>query len=264
MKKDAGIPNQTNAGEVHSVSKSKRDIQLSAAPPVTQTQKPAVHSIPGMPMQMPFHQPQVPVQFGGPNPQIQSQAMSGTSLPLPMQMPLPIGNPPMQQPMFISGLQPHPMQSQGMMQGQNFSFPSQMTHQLPPQLGNMGINMTPQFPQQQAGKYGGSRKIVKITHPETHEELRLDGSPGPRSHPVVTPPSQPIPAFPSNHQMNFYTNSYNGNPIYYPASGSVPLSSTQVPPTSQPPRFYNQVCWWFSFRLILFCVMVIEKIHASI
>ncbi|KAL0374228.1 UNVERIFIED_CONTAM: Eukaryotic translation initiation factor 4G [Sesamum radiatum] len=183
LKNDTGIPAQTNTVEAQPVSKSKRDTQVSAGAPVTQTQKPAVHHIPSMPMQLPFHQPQVPVQFGGPNPQIQSQAMSGSSLPLPMQIPLPIANPPMQQPMFISGLQPHPMHSQGIMhQGQNFNFSPQMGHQLPPQLGSMGINMAPQFHQQQVGKYGGSRKTVKITHPETHEELRLDSSPGPRSH----------------------------------------------------------------------------------
>ncbi|KAI3449031.1 hypothetical protein Pfo_005696 [Paulownia fortunei] len=242
LKKDAGILHQTNAGEAQSVSKSKRDAQVSAASHVTQTQKPAVHPIPSMPMQLPFHKPQVPVQFRGPNPQIQSQAMSGTSLPLPMQMPLPIGNPPMQQPMFISGLQPHHMQSQGMMhQGQNFNFSSQMGHQLPPQLGNMGINMAPQFPQQQAGKYGGSRITVKITHPETREELRLDGSPGPRSHHNVPPQSQPIPSFPPNHPMNFYPNSYSATSIFFAPTSSVPINSTPVPPTSQPPRFYNQV-----------------------
>ncbi|KAG6437832.1 hypothetical protein SASPL_102762 [Salvia splendens] len=239
VKKDAGVPNQTNAREAHSISKPKRDIQVSVVPPVTQIQKPGVHSMPGMPMQMPFHQTQV--QFGGPNPQIQPQALSGTPLPLSMQMPLPIGNPQMQPQMFISSLQPHPLQSQAMMQGQNFNFPPQMAHQLPPQLGNMGINMTPQFPQHQAGKYGASRKTVKITHPDTHEELRLDGSPAPRSHPVVPPQSQPIPSFPQNHQMNFYPNSYNTNSVYFPAASSVPLSSTQIPPTSQPPRFHNQV-----------------------
>lgn len=219
------------------VSKSKRDAQISASSPVIQTQKPSLHPIPGMPIQMPFHQPQVPVQFGGPNPQIQSQ---GTSLPLTMQMPLPQ----MQQPMFISGLQPHPMQSQGMIhQSQNFNFPPHMGHQLPPPMGNMGMNMAPhpQFPQQQAGKYSGSRKTVKITHPDTHEELRLDGSPGPRSHHIVPPQSQPISSFPPNHQMNFFPNSYNSNSIYIPAASSVPMNSTQVPPTSQPPRFYNPV-----------------------
>ncbi|KAL1546531.1 eukaryotic translation initiation factor 4G-like isoform X1 [Salvia divinorum] len=239
VKKDAGVPNQTTVREAYSISKPKRDIQVSVVPPVTQIQKPAVNSMPGMPMQMPFHQP--PVQFGGPNPQIQPQALSGAPLPLSMQMPLPIGNPQMQQQMFISSLQPHPLQSQAMMQGQNFNFPPQMAHQLPPQLGNMGINMTPQFPQHQAGKYGASRKTVKITHPETHEELRLDGSPAPRSHPVVPPQSQPIPSFSQNHHMNFYPNSYNTNSVYFPAASSVPLSSTQIPPISQPPRFHNQV-----------------------
>ncbi|XP_047956845.1 eukaryotic translation initiation factor 4G-like [Salvia hispanica] len=238
VKKDAGVPNQTNAREAHPLSRSKRDTQVSVAPPVTQIQKPAIHAMPGMPMQMPFHQPQVSVPFGGPNPQIQSQAMPG-ALPLSMQMALPMGNPQMQQSMFISSLQPHPMQSQGMMQGQNFNFPPPMTHQLPPQLGNMGINMAPQFSQQQAGKYGGSRKTVKITHPDTHEELRLEGSPAPKSHPVMPPHSQPLPPFPQNHPMNFYSNSYNTNPVYFPAASSVPLSS--IPPTSQPPRSYNQV-----------------------
>lgn len=246
VKKDAGVPDQINSREPHLVSKTKRDIQVSAAPPVSHIPKQALHSIPGMPMQMPFHQP--PVQFGGPNPQIQSQAMSGTSLPLPMQMPLPLGNSPMQQPMFIPSLQPHPMQSQGMMQGQNFNFPPQMAHQLPPQLGNMGINMGPQFPQQQAGKYGGSRKTVKITHPDTHEELRLDGSPAPRQHHAAPPQSQPIPSFPPNHQMNYYPNSYTANSIYFPAASSVPLSNTQVPPSSQPPRSYNQVSCQFSLK----------------
>ncbi|KAG8363470.1 hypothetical protein BUALT_Bualt19G0025800 [Buddleja alternifolia] len=227
-KKETGISDQPNACEAQPVSKSKRDTQVSAAPPVTQTQKPAVHPIPNMPMQRPFHQPQVPVPFGGPNPHIPSQAMSGTSLPMPMQMHLPMGNPPM----FVSGLQPHHIQSQGIIhQGQNLNFSSQMGHQLPPQLGNMGMNMASQFPQQQAGKYSGARKAVKITHPETHEELRLDGSPAPRSHPNVPPQSQPIPSFPPNHPMNFYPNPYNASSLFYHAA----------PPTSQPPRLYNQV-----------------------
>ncbi|XP_073025917.1 eukaryotic translation initiation factor 4G-like isoform X1 [Primulina eburnea] len=237
-KKDAGTFDQSNAGESQPVSLSRRDTQVSAAPPMAQTQKPSVLSVPGVPMQLPFHQSQVSVQFGGPNPQIQSQSMSGTSLPLPMPMPVPLplslGNPPVQQPVFVSGLPPHPMQSQGMMhQGQALNFPSQMG----PQLGNFGMNMVPQFPQQLAVKYTGSRKTVKITHPETHEELRLDGSPGLRSHSNVQPQSQHIPSFPPNHPMNFY----NATSFYFPAASSVPPSSTEVPPTSQPPKFYNQV-----------------------
>ncbi|KAL3624536.1 hypothetical protein CASFOL_031204 [Castilleja foliolosa] len=237
---------QNNTGEPQPVSKPKRDQKISAASPlqVTQIQKPAVHPIPGMPpMQMPFHQPQVPVQFGGPGPHIQSQPMS-----LPMQMQLPIGNPQIQQPMFITGLQPHPLQSQGIMhQGQNFNFSAPMSHQLPPQMGNMGINMgPPQFPQpQQAGKYGGGvvpRKTVKITHPDTHEELRLAGSSGPRSHPNVPLQSQPIASFsPPNRPMNFYPNSYTPGSVYFPAASSVSMNSNLVPPTSQPLRITKQV-----------------------
>lgn len=241
-KKDASMVDQSSAAEGHPASKPKRDVQVSVPPSVSQTQKPPVHSMPGMSMQMPFHQSQVPVQFGGPNPQIQSQAMSATSLPMPMPMPMPlqIGNPSVQQPVFVSGLQPHPMQSQGMLhQGQNLNFTSQMGHQIPPQLGNLGLSMAPQFAQQPAGKFGGPRKtIVKITHPDTHEELRLDGSPVQRSHPSVPPQSQPISSFPPAHPPNYYPNSYNANSLFFPAPSSLPHSTTHPP--SQTQR-YNQV-----------------------
>ncbi|KAL0380036.1 UNVERIFIED_CONTAM: Eukaryotic translation initiation factor 4G [Sesamum angustifolium] len=228
-KKDAGSLEQPNAGDAQLASKSKRDAQVSAPPPAVQAQKPSIH--PSL----------VPVQFGGPNPQIQSQAMSGTSLPMPMPMSLPLGNPPVQHSMFVPGLQPHPLQSQGMMhQGQSLNFSPQMGP-IPPQMGNMGMNMAPQFPPQPAVKYSGSRKTVKITHPETHEELRLESSPASRSHPNMPSQSQPIPSFPPNIPMNFYPSSYNAPSLFFPAASSVPLSSSQVPPTSQPPRFYNQV-----------------------
>ncbi|KAL0380035.1 UNVERIFIED_CONTAM: Eukaryotic translation initiation factor 4G [Sesamum angustifolium] len=240
-KKDAGSREQPNTGDAQLASKSKRDAQVSAAPPVSQAQKPSVHPIPGMTMPLPFHQPPVAVQFGGPNPQIQSQAMSGTSLPMPLPMSLPLGNPPVQHSMFVPGLQPHPMQSQAMMhQGQSLNFSPQMGP-IPPQLGSMGINMAPQFPQQPAVKFSGSRKTVKITHPETHEELRLESSPASRLHPNMPSQSQPISSFPPNIPMNFYPNSYNATSLFFPGASSVPHSSTQVPPSSQPPRSYNQV-----------------------
>ncbi|KAI3444835.1 hypothetical protein Pfo_001500 [Paulownia fortunei] len=229
LKKDAWNLDKHSAGEAQLVIKSKRDAQVSAAPPVTQAQKPSLHPIPGMPMQLPFHQPQVPVQFCGPNPQIQSQALSGTSLPMPMPMSLPLGNPPVQHSMFVPGLQPHPMQSQGMMhQGQSLNFSPQMGPQLPPQLGNMGMNMASQFPQQPAVKYSGSRKTVKITHPETHEELRLDSSPAQRLHPNVQ--SQPISSFPPNIPMNFYPSSYNATSSFFLLRALFLLIVTVKPP----------------------------------
>ncbi|XP_055817621.1 eukaryotic translation initiation factor 4G-like isoform X2 [Solanum dulcamara] len=237
-RKDAGTLDQSNHSEAYGVaSKPKRDVQVLAPPPVTQTQKPSTHPIPGMHMQIPFHQPpQVPVQFGGPGPQIPSHSMSATSLPMPMH--LPIVNQPMQQPMFVSSLQPHPMQSQGMMhQGQGLNFSSGMGPQLPPQLGNMGMNMPSQFSPQQAGKFLGQRKSVKITHPDTHEELRLDATHGSRSHPNMPPQSQAIASFPSGHP-NYYPNSYNSNSVFFQAPSSLPLGNSQI---SQPPRPFNQV-----------------------
>ncbi|KAL2455285.1 eukaryotic translation initiation factor 4G-like [Forsythia ovata] len=233
-KKDAGVSDRPNAGEAQSVSRLKRDAQVPSAPPLSQAQRPSVRPMPGMSMQIPFQQPHVPVQFGGPNPQMQSQAITGTSLPMSVPMALPLGNSPVQQPMFVSGLPPHPLQSQGMMhRGQSLNFSSAMGPQLP-QLGNMGINMAQQFPQQQAGKYAGPRRTVKITHPETHEELRLDGSPVPRSHPNVPPQSQPIPSFSPNHPMNYYPNVFfpapNCSNEQYPSSSFSAIKVTVKPP----------------------------------
>lgn len=115
---------------------------------------------------------------------------------------------------------------------------------MPPQLSNMGMGITPQFSQLQAGKYAGHRKTaaVKITDPTTHEELRLDkradnvytdgGPSGPRAHPNVPSQSQTIPSF---AHMNIYPGSYNS--LYYTSPSTVPLtSSTLMTPSMQPPR----------------------------
>ncbi|XP_042957906.1 eukaryotic translation initiation factor 4G-like isoform X2 [Carya illinoinensis] len=248
-RKDVAPAIKSNTGEAHSVLKARRDAQVSPAPPASQPQKPSVHPMTGMSMQMPFHQPKGSVQFGGPNQQIQSQSMAAASLQIPLTVPLAMGNAPqVQQTMYVPGLQPLSMQTQGLIhQGQGLSFTTQMGPQLPPQLGNMGF-MTPQYPQQQGGKLGGPRKTtVKITHPDTHEELNFDkpadsysdvGLSGPRSHPNV-PHSQPIPSYGPTHPVNFYPpNSYNNaSSIFYRPPSSVPLTSSHLPPNSQASRF---------------------------
>jgi len=254
-RKDADAVNQPNTGEAYPVPKAKKDAQVSPAPPASQQQKPPGLPMTGMSMPMPFHQSQVSVQYGGPNQQLQSQGMTASaSLQMPLDMPLAMGNPPqVQPPVFVQGLQPHPMQTQGIIhQTQGLSFTTQMGPQLPPQLSSMGITMSPQYSQQQGGKCGVPRKTtVKITHPDIHEELRLDkradsysdgGSSGPRSHPNVPPQSQPIPSYAPSHTMSFYTpNSLNASPMYYPPQSSVPLTSGQMAPSSQAPRFNYQV-----------------------
>ncbi|XVF22872.1 hypothetical protein REPUB_Repub12eG0208700 [Reevesia pubescens] len=250
-RKDSVSTDQSNPVEAHPVPKVKKDAQASAAPPANQTLRPSLLNMPMTSMQMPFHhQPQVSMQFGGPNPQIQSQSVTATSIQMPMHMPLPMGNAPqVQQQVFVPSLQAHPLPPQGMMhQGQGLSFTPPIGGQLAPQLGNLGMGIAPQYSQQQGGKFGVPRKTtpVKITHPDTHEELRLDkrtdkysdgGSSGLRSHPNVPPQSQPIPSFAPAHPINYYSNSYNTNSMFYPPPSSLPLSGSQIAPNAQGPRF---------------------------
>ncbi|KAG8664037.1 hypothetical protein MANES_01G273000v8 [Manihot esculenta] len=249
-RKDVSVIDHSSAGEANPLPKAKKDVQVSTAQAVSQTQKSSVLSLPMPSIQMPFHQPPVSVQFGGPNPQIQPQGVTPTSLQLPM---LPMGNAPqVQQPMFVQGLQQHPLQPQGIMhQGQGLSYTPQMGPQLPPQLGNLGIGITSQYPPQQGGKFGGPRKTtVKITDPKTHEELKLDkqtdtyldgGSSALRPHPNMPPQSQPIPSFAPTHTISYYPNSYNPNNLFFQSSSSLPLTSSQIAPNSQPPRFNYSV-----------------------
>ncbi|KAF3445622.1 hypothetical protein FNV43_RR10798 [Rhamnella rubrinervis] len=246
-RKDPGGVDQMNTSEVLPVPKTKKDVQVSPAPP-SQSQKPPMT---GISMPMPFHQPPVTVQFGGPNQQIQSQGMTAPSLQMPMPMQLPMGSAPqVQQQVFVPGLQPHPMPPQGIMhQGQSLGFTTQMGPQLPPQLSNSGMGIAPQYPQQQGTKFGvgGHRKTpVKITHPETHQELRFDkltdahsdgGSSGPRPHVNVPPQCQPIQSFTSSHPINYFTSSYNASSLYFSTPNPLPLTSSQMPPNSQAPRF---------------------------
>ncbi|KAI3731937.1 hypothetical protein L1987_63130 [Smallanthus sonchifolius] len=235
-------------GEAHPISKEKKNVLPTPPGPVAaHSQKPSGPPIPiptGVPMQMQFHQSQIHLPFGGPNPPPQSQNIAANTVPLPMH--LPVGNPAQQVPPQVFGIQHH----QGIIhQSQGLTFSSQMA----PQLGNMrgmgmgmGMGLGPQYQQQPMGNinFGGARKPVKITHPDTHEELRLDkrtdgylngGSSGQRPQLIQ---SQPFP--PAGHPMNYYPNSYNAGANFPPPPGSNPLTSSQTAPGSQPSRFFNQ------------------------
>lgn len=244
--KDVSL-NQSGSGDSHSLTRTKRDVHVpvssvpSAMPP-----KSTVLPLGGMPMHVPFQQPQVSMQFGGPIPQMQSQGVTSNSLQMTMALPV-INGPQVPQQMFVPIIQSHPLQPQTMMhQGQSLGFAPQIGHQLP-QLGNLGFGIAPQFSQPQPVKFVGPRKTtVKITHPETHEELRLDKradshiSSSASSHrplPNTTPQSQPIPNFSSSHQINYYptlqNNSYNPS-MFYTASGSQLTTGSQGPRYSYP------------------------------
>lgn len=226
--------------------KSKKDVQVASISPSTQSQKPSAPPTVGISQPKPFHQPTVSMQFGGPNPQFQSQGMPTSSLPMPMQMQLQMGNPSqVPQQVFLSGLQHQLMQTPGIMHhGQNLGFSAQLP-QLPHQLGNLGMNITNQYNQQQAGLSGNTRKTVKITHPETHEELRLDsrdgGSTASRPHQMGPSQSQPVPSYTGAHPMGYYSNSYSTGPPFFAAQNSLPLTSAQLNASPQGPRFNYSV-----------------------
>lgn len=242
LRKNIGTLNQSNTAGSHLPEPVNREahVQTPTAPAAATTQKSSILPVAGMLMPINFRPPQVPLQFGGPTSQIQPQGITPGSLQIPM--PLPVGNASqVQQQVFVPGFQSHRLQPQGLVhQGQSLGFAPQMGHQVIPQLGNLGIGMPLQFSQQQAGNFGGSRITVKITHPETHEELKLNkrtesymdvGSSGPRSHPNVPAQSQPITSLPANYYPHMQPNLYNPS-FFFSTSTSLPLTSTQMNPVS--------------------------------
>ncbi|XP_073105887.1 eukaryotic translation initiation factor 4G isoform X2 [Elaeis guineensis] len=252
--KDTSGANKSNTGESHPPAQVKQDMysQISAATAVPLPNS-SVLPIAGRSIPVAFQQPRLPLQFGGPSPQMQSQGVAASSLQMPIT--LPVGNvPQVPQQMFLHTLQSYPLQPQMMMhQGQGLGFAPPMSHQLPPQLGRTGICIaTPQFAQKQPGKFGSPRKtIIKITHPETHEELRLDKrtdlytdscSAGQMSHPNVPSQSQPGPSFTTPHyHPPLQPNAYNPSQMFFPTSTSLPLTSSQMPSDSQAPRYSYSV-----------------------
>ncbi|XP_076884329.1 eukaryotic translation initiation factor 4G-like [Bidens hawaiensis] len=241
-RKDSGPVDQPI--EARPVSKEKKDVLSTPPGPVAaHVQKPSGPPMPAIPtgvsMQMPFHQSPIHIPFGGPNPQLQAQNIAANTVPIPMH--LPVGNPPPQVPpqVFVPG-----MQHQGIIhQSQGLTFSG-------PQLGNMGgmgMGLGPQYQQQPVGNvnYGGARRTVKITHPDTHEELCLgkktDGYPNGGGSSGQRPQMVQSQAFPpAGHPINFYSNSYNASPLFTPPPGSNPLTSSHSTPSSQPARFYPQ------------------------
>ncbi|XP_055819430.1 eukaryotic translation initiation factor 4G-like isoform X2 [Solanum dulcamara] len=243
QREDIGKPMDKNPDPQHF---HERDlpvhVQVPAAQAVSSMQKFSL-SFPGVPVNPPFLQPHGPVQFGMPGPQVQHQGIPRSSFPMPM--PLPVGNPnQVRHPPFVPGLQPHPMQLQGAMQhGQMMNFPPKFGHQLSPPFGNMGFGIPPQFGQHV--RKVNSRKSVKITHPDTHEELKLDekvdmkldgGSSGLAIHHPGALPSQPM-HYGSSRPMSFFPQ-MSSNPMFLQNTPSIPITNSLV--ASCPPRLgYN-------------------------
>ncbi|VAH29112.1 unnamed protein product [Triticum turgidum subsp. durum] len=208
-RKDALVPSQV-----------KRDVHVSPSIQNFAPQRPSVQPLPGMGMPMHFHHQQqtVPLQFGGHNQGV---------VPSSMQMPigLPGGNASqVQQQMYVQNMQQQ-LHQQMMHQGQTMMYPS-VAHTIPPQLGNVNLNMATQYPQQQQNKLVAPRKSsnIKITDPNTNKEVVL-GRPSPN---VAMQPQQVSGV--ATQPMVYYTNpqqtSYNQSGTYYSGTaGVVPTGS---------------------------------------
>lgn len=233
--KDMGPTNHSSAADV---PKAKKDT-LGQPVTLTQAQKAHVNQVSRISMPMTYHQP----QFTAPNPQIQSHGMPPTSIQMQMQVPmaLPMASAPpqVQQQMFVPGLQPHQLPPLGALhQSQGLSFP-----QPPPQMANLGAG-TGQYTQQQGQLAVPRRTPVKITHPDTHQEVKLDkpsdavldAGPSSRPTPNMPPQSQLVTSYSPGHQYNYY-HTYNPGTMFFPGPGSLPVPGAQITPASQALRY---------------------------
>ncbi|ONM24278.1 Eukaryotic translation initiation factor 4G [Zea mays] len=229
---------QPNSINPHTTSQLKRDVHPSPSVPNVTSVRPTVQQMPGVQMPIPFHhQPaQVSLQFGGHGAQLQPQVV-----PSSFQMSMGLtgsSTPQVPQQLYAPTLQHHQLQQQAMMHpGQGMGYVPSVAHQFP-QLGSIPMNIASQYPQQQPNKPAAARKaIVKITHPDTHEELKLDkrmDSSGQRAAPSIAQQSQPGVNY-APHLGFFHQppNSYNQSGMYYSTTASV----NQVATGSSGPRY---------------------------
>jgi translation initiation factor 4G len=135
-----------------------------------------------------------------------------------------------QQHMYVQNMQQHQMHQQMLHQGRPMMYPSVGGHQLPPQLGNVSLNMAPQYPQQYQNKLVAAprKSAIKIINPLTKEEVNL----GERASANVAPQTQQVSGY-AAQPMVYYTpqqTSYNQSGMYNPSTTGV----GQVPTGSQP------------------------------
>lgn len=218
--------NPLNTVISHPPTQAKKESQ-SQIPfsPIT-AQKSSAIPVSGVPM---FEKPQSSIPFSTHGPQLQSQNIMPSHPHIPF-LPVPVGTP-QQNPQQMY-YQPHMIQPPQPMIQQGHGLTFSPIGQLPSHM-NMGMDintqMTP-YSQQQTGKYGatGTRRAVKITHPDTKEELRL-GKRTEYSLPVHSQTVIPFSQNPNNFYSTIPSNSFGSGPIYYP--------NTQTTTSSQATRF---------------------------
>jgi translation initiation factor 4G len=241
--KDTVNANQSDTAYKYPATKPKISVQIP--PSYTPNMAPPQFMLPvhrrSMPVAFQQKQPQVPIEVRGPG--FQMQSIGSVSSSLPVKMAVPVGNASHMQPMFVHGAQPRALHQQTFIhQGQGFGCSPPVNCHLP-QFGNM--RFAQELSQQHPRSGDEQKRTVKITHPETHEELMLDrrghsfmGVPVSGQMPLhnINQLPQPVQTF-SSLQKVYYPRpgTYNSAPIYLPNTTAVPLASRQMSSTMQAP-----------------------------
>ncbi|KQJ83878.2 eukaryotic translation initiation factor 4G isoform X1 [Brachypodium distachyon] len=246
LQKQDGRKNVINASQsdtMHKYPSTKPKISVQIPAPYTPNIAPPPFMLPvnGRPLHVAFQQkqPQVPVEFRGPG--VQMQSIGSVSGSVPVKMAMPMGNAPHVPPFFVHGAHPRALQQPAFIhQGQGMGCAPPASPHLP-QLGNMRI--TQELSQHQPRSSDEQKRTIRITHPETHEELTLDR----RGHSYMDAVSvqmpqhnmnqlvQPAPTFSPLHKVYYRPNMYNAGNIYLPNTSTVPVSNRQMCPKMQPP-----------------------------
>ncbi|MQL75207.1 hypothetical protein Taro_007558 [Colocasia esculenta] len=245
--KDVVASNHHNEEDSQPSYQAKRvaHVQVPSVPSMAM-QKPSVPA-PGVSLPIGFQQPQIPIQFTGTSPLMQPNGITGSPLQIPLS--LSMGNAQVQQHIFVPSVPSHIL-PQGIHQG--IGFAQQIGNQL---ASHMGIGLPLPYAQQQAGMLASVRKTpVRITHPDTHEELKFDrirdscldaASLGKQPPSNVPSQTQPIPSYtPSrqtNHHQPLHPASYNPGAFFVPTPPSLPFASIPVTSGLQAARHGYQI-----------------------
>ncbi|CAM0903541.1 unnamed protein product [Alopecurus aequalis] len=241
-RKDVINASQSDAMNKYPAMKPMMSVQIP--PPYTPNIAPPPFMLPvnGRPLPVTFQQkqPQVPIEFKGPG--MQMQSFGSVSGSLPVKMGVPMGNAPHVPPFFVHRAQPRALHQPAFIhQGQGLGCaPPAFPHL--PQLGNTKIAQ--EFSQQQPRSFDEQKRTVRITHPDTHEELMLNrrghsyinAASGQMPLPNMNQPAQPVPAFPPLHEVYYRPNIYNTGHVYLPNTSTVPVSNRQMCPKMHPSR----------------------------
>ncbi|KAL6903789.1 hypothetical protein ACP4OV_004602 [Aristida adscensionis] len=243
-RKDTVNSGRSDNAYKYPATKPKISVQIPASYSTNIGPPPFMLPVPGRPLPVAFQQkqPQVPVEFRGPG--LQMQPIGSVSSSFPVKMAVPVGNAPHMQPLFVHGAQPRALQQQTFIhQGQGFGCAPPANCHLP-QFGNLRIAQE-LSPQQQPRTGDEQKRPIKITHPETHEELMLDR----RGHSFMGVPASGQVPLHNMHQLPQPTQTisplhkvyyprpgmYNTAPIYLPNTNIIPLPSRQVSSKMQNP-----------------------------